>query len=212
FEWFGGTVNASYLVVNDSKGDDLFDTDFGYSGTVTNFLGRKAGFGSDDKDPNGFEWDNSGAGEEYSPYTNPTFQKGTLCGKDLSAAPSNSYGAVLRRRTKGTITETVFNGFKFAFDVRNSKEASNPTAPVVTSSTVFGGDLDNGTSTTSDADETAWFNGGSGNVTTDPGFSADDCFAAPGSTEFNRVVNSNKGAFTGNATWLQGAWLDWSEN
>ena len=33
FEWFGGTVNATNLICNNG-GDDMFDADQGYTGTI----------------------------------------------------------------------------------------------------------------------------------------------------------------------------------
>jgi hypothetical protein len=215
FEWFGGTVNASYLVVNDYRvgvtsggGDDVYDTDFGHTGTVTYFFGRKGGFGSDDSDPNGFESDNSAAGEDYQPYTASIFRNGTMCGKDLTVAPKGSYGGVLRRRTHITIDKTVWNGWPFALSIR---DCAGGTVATITNSTIFGGAVFN-TADTSDCVEDTIFTGGTGNGTTDPGFTGDDCFADPTSAAFQKVLNSNKGAFEGDATWMTGAWLDWSEN
>jgi hypothetical protein len=216
FEWFGGTVNASHLVVNDTApapggGDDIYDCDFGYSGKVSNFFARKSRVSSND--PNGFEWDNSAKGEDYTPKTNPTFEKGTVCGRDLTAASGGSYGAVFRRRTNGTLNQVVWSGWKFAFDIRDSDVTPNPTAVTVTNSIVAEGTLANNETSTPAVDEKAWFTGGAGNqLSVNPGFSADDCFAAPGGAEFKRVMDSGKGAFEGDTKWMEGAWLDWSDN
>ena len=216
FEWFGGTVNAKNLVVNDTApapggGDDIYDCDFGFTGKVTNFFARKSRPGSND--PNGFEWDNSGKGEDFSPKTNPTFEKGTLCGTDLTAATGGSYGAVFRRRAQGTLNQVVWIGWKFAFDVRDSSVTPNPTAVNVTNSIVAPGTEINNATATPEFDEVMWFNGaGKGNSQADPGFTAADCFAAPGSAEFKKVSDSGKGAFQDDKTWMEGAWLDWSEN
>jgi hypothetical protein len=216
FEWFGGTVNASHLVVNDTApapggGDDIYDCDFGFVGKVTNFFARKSRVSSND--PNGFEWDNSAKGEDYTPKTNPTFEKGTLCGTDLTAASGGSYGAVFRRRTNGTINQIVWSGWKFAFDIRDADVTPNPTAITVTNSIVASGTEVANAASTPAFDEAMWFSMGAGNQSNvDPGFSAADCFAAPGSAEFKKVMDSNKGAFQDDKTWMEGAWLDWSDN
>ena len=64
FEWFGGSVDAKYLIANRGKDDD-FDTDNGFSGRVQFGLGVKDPYIADDSDPsyasNGFECDNNGA-------------------------------------------------------------------------------------------------------------------------------------------------------
>jgi hypothetical protein len=216
FEWFGGTVNANHLVVNDTApapggGDDIYDCDFGFTGKVTNFFARKSRPGSND--PNGFEWDNSGKGEDFNPKTNPTFEKGTLCGTDLTAATGGSYGAVFRRRAQGTINQVVWTGWKFAFDVRDTGSTPNPTAVNVTNSIVAPGTEINNATVTPEFDEVMWFNeAAKNNSQADPGFTAADCFAAPGSAEFKKVMDSGKGAFQDDKTWMEGAWLDWAEN
>jgi hypothetical protein len=217
FEWFGGTVNAKNLVVNDTApapggGDDIYDCDFGFTGKISNFFARKSRPGSND--PNGFEWDNSAKGDDFSPKTNPTFEKGTLCGTDLNAAVTGgSYGAVFRRRAQGTVNQVVWIGWKFAFDVRDTNLTPNPTAVNVTNSIVAPGTEINNATATPEFDEVMWFNeAGKNNSQADPGFTAMDCFAAPGSTEFKKVMDSGKGAFQDDKTWMEGAWLDWSEN
>ena len=54
FEWFGGTVNAKYLV-SLSTWDDDFDTDFGYGGNVQFALAVRNPFFADQSGSNSFE-------------------------------------------------------------------------------------------------------------------------------------------------------------
>ncbi|MBL7854872.1 MAG: hypothetical protein JNL17_10770 [Cyclobacteriaceae bacterium] len=61
FEWFGGTVNAKYLV-SFSTWDDDFDVDFGWSGNVQYGLAVRNPFFADQSGSNGFEIDNQGNG------------------------------------------------------------------------------------------------------------------------------------------------------
>src|SRR6218665_2348937 len=82
FEWFGGTVNARYLVSYRTVDDD-FDTDFGYRGKVQ--------FGLIVRDPaladfaaggtsEGFESDNDASGSTATPQTAPIFSNVTAIG------------------------------------------------------------------------------------------------------------------------------------
>ena len=201
FEWFGGTVNASHLVVNDTApapggGDDIYDCDFGFVGKITNFFARKSSVSSND--PNGFEWDNSAKGEDYTPKTNPTFEKGTLCGRDLTAASGGSYGAVFRRRAQGTVTGVGLERLEVRVRRARWRSTPNPTAVVVTNSIVAEGTEVNNTTSTPAFDEAMWFSTGTGNQSNiNPGFSADDCFAAPGGAEFKRVTGLEQGRLRG---------------
>jgi len=59
FEWFGGTVNAKYLV-SLSTWDDDFDTDYGWGGNVQWGLAVRNPFFADQSGSNAFESDNQG--------------------------------------------------------------------------------------------------------------------------------------------------------
>jgi hypothetical protein len=79
FEWFGGTVNAKYLVAYHGWDDD-FDTDNGYSGKLQFLLGVKNPKIADQSLSNGFESDNNGNGTTDQPYTTAVFSNVTLIG------------------------------------------------------------------------------------------------------------------------------------
>lgn len=79
FEWFGGTVNCSYLVAY--KGwDDEFDTDNGFSGNVQYGLSVRDPRIADTSYSNGFESDNNASGAETAPFTTATFRNITFVG------------------------------------------------------------------------------------------------------------------------------------
>ena len=79
FEWFGGTVDAKYLIAY--KGwDDDFDTDNGYSGHVQYGLAVRDGRIADKSQSNGFESDNDASGSTASPFTTATFSNMTFIG------------------------------------------------------------------------------------------------------------------------------------
>ena len=89
YEWFGGTVNAKYLIAY--KGwDDDFDTDNGFSGNVQFGLVIRDPRTADTSQSNGFESDNSAAGATVTPYTSATFSNITFVGPKLDASFVNT--------------------------------------------------------------------------------------------------------------------------
>ncbi len=130
FEWFGGTVDAKYLVAVGALDDD-FDTDFGYSGNVQ--------FAFSKKDPtswdaagqtNGFESDNDATPTTQTPLTAPVFSNVTLVGPQsdtsvaLLAGNKFEYGAVIRRNTRLSIHNSIIMGFPFGLSLRNDSTAA----------------------------------------------------------------------------------------
>ncbi|KAB2923052.1 MAG: T9SS type A sorting domain-containing protein [Bacteroidetes bacterium] len=130
FEWFGGTVDAKYLVALGALDDD-FDTDFGFSGKVQ--------FAFSKKDPaawdaagqtNGFESDNDATPTTQSPLTAPVFSNVTLVGPQsdtsvaLPAGNKFEYGAVIRRNTRLSVHNSIIMGFPFGLSLRNDSTAA----------------------------------------------------------------------------------------
>lgn len=115
FEWFGGTVNAKYLIALAGTDDD-FDTDFGYSGRVQ--------FGVAVRDPargdfgtngvsNGFESDNDNTNSTATPLTSAVFSNMSvfLPATPAAATPfSTSAGALIRQNSSQSIFNSVFVG------------------------------------------------------------------------------------------------------
>ncbi len=115
FEWFGGTVNAKYLVSFRCLDDD-FDTDFGYSGNVQ--------FGLVVRDPNladnpsistseTFESDNNATGTAATPKTSALFSNitsiGPLRGGSVTTpAAGHRRGARIRRNSELKIFNSIF--------------------------------------------------------------------------------------------------------
>lgn len=79
FEWFGGSVNCSYLVAYHGWDDD-FDTDNGFSGKMQFLLGVRHPRIADTSLSNGFESDNNADGSDENPRTNAQFSNVTLIG------------------------------------------------------------------------------------------------------------------------------------
>jgi len=79
FEWFGGTVNAKYLIAYHGW-DDEFDSDNGFSGKIQFCLGIRNPKIADISKTNGFESDNESGGSAILPITKPVFSNVTIVG------------------------------------------------------------------------------------------------------------------------------------
>ncbi len=105
FEWFGGTVSASYLVATGCD-DDIFDYDFGWQGTLQFLLGAHNGPATS-SDPNGIEADGRSGSEEAHPRTYGTIANMTLIGNGTTSQS----GMRLRRGVGGQIYNSIITGF-----------------------------------------------------------------------------------------------------
>ncbi len=121
FEWFGGTVNAKYLV-SSGNDDDAFDMDFGYHGNLQ-FL-----FGMQDPDlaNRGFEIDNDGDGSGNTPITGATVANVTIVGtgKDKANSEDND-GFYLRRNNQLKIWNAISTNFRYAMVVDGAATGAN---------------------------------------------------------------------------------------
>jgi|GEM_PF-859058 len=119
FEWFGGKVNANHIVCN-GDGDDSFDVDQGWRGTIDTAFSRK--LFNPSSDPNGLEWDSSLANK--TPVTSAHIKHATLCGFGPDYGPVGStnlsYGFLLREGVTGSIEDVFQNGFELVVDARDS--------------------------------------------------------------------------------------------
>ena len=114
FEWFGGTVNAKYLVAYRGLDDD-FDVDLGWSGNVQWAIGIRDNTLADQSGSNGFEVDNDGGGSGATPFTSGVFANVTIIGpkklNDTNIQDNFQNGAHLRRNNKLKIYNSVFTGY-----------------------------------------------------------------------------------------------------
>lgn len=85
YEWFGGSVNAKYLVAYHGWDDD-FDTDYGFSGKLQYLLAVRNPKIADTSLSNGFESDNNASGTNATPKTSVVFSNVTLVGPIGQAA------------------------------------------------------------------------------------------------------------------------------
>jgi hypothetical protein len=115
FEWFGGTVNASYLISHKNLDDD-FDTDFGYQGKVQFGIAVRDPARADVSKSNGFESDNDGSGSTATPKTSARFSNFTLIGpvqcSTTGVNANHQDGLHIRRRSAIDVYNTVIAGFQ----------------------------------------------------------------------------------------------------
>ena len=104
-EFFGGTVNASNILVVNCT-DDMFDFSQGYTGTCTNLYGiRQAGYAATTSDPRGIEADGNLDGDSPSDINQSNF---TVNGITIITNESTANSMVdvfkIRRGATATIT------------------------------------------------------------------------------------------------------------
>lgn len=132
FEFFGGTVNAKYLV-STSTHDDAFDFDFGFSGKLQ-FLVATVDKNSTfyTKDPNGIECDNDGKATGATPYTHPVISNLTIVGTEngkvtvsaMDDKVSLQSAANFRRNTQFTLVNSVLYGYPMGIYFSKNEHAS----------------------------------------------------------------------------------------
>src|SRR5262245_53236192 len=112
FQWSGGTVLMKYLVAS-ACGDDCFDWQLGYSGSVQYGLAIQSRDLTTLSGGHALEGDNNEAGYGFLPVSNPRFCNLTLLGTKREGDPGTigRRGVLLRRGTGGKIWNTVVTGF-----------------------------------------------------------------------------------------------------
>ncbi len=130
-EFFGGTVNIRYAVVNGAQ-DDLFDWTYGWSGNAQFLVGIQ---GNDVAD-RGIEADNNGDNNGLSPLSSPTLSNITLVGSREAKTNDNpdaatdadkgkTIGLKLRAGTGGKLHNFVVYGFNNGVDIQHDITVGN---------------------------------------------------------------------------------------
>ncbi|MCS6916465.1 MAG: T9SS type A sorting domain-containing protein [Chitinophagales bacterium] len=134
YEFFGGTVNAKYLISFRALDDD-FDTDNGYRGLIQFAYALRDPAIADVSGSNGFESDNDATGSSNAPFTQPVFSNVTIAGPRVTSSTSinGSYrrAAHLRRNTRTSIYNSVLMGFPTGIMVDGSACEANATNDVL---------------------------------------------------------------------------------
>jgi hypothetical protein len=129
FEWFGGTVNAKYLVSHRCFDDD-FDTDNGFSGKVQFGVSLRDPLQADQSGSKAFESDNDASASANLPQTSAVFSNMTLVGPILNPtggtySPQYTAGAHIRRNSAESILNSVFVGFPTNLLIDGAPTATN---------------------------------------------------------------------------------------
>ena len=171
YEFFGGNVNAKYLIAWKTQDDD-FDTDNGYSGKVQYGLVIRDSVIADISTSEAFESDNNSSGGTVTPKTSAIFSNITAIGPraTLNNTGNNLFraGAQIRRNSSISIYNSIFLGWPqgilidgttgsstalniedSSLRLRNVTLAGNPVAVKFTGT--------GGASINSDASLMAWF-------------------------------------------------------
>jgi hypothetical protein len=139
YEWFGGAVDAKYLIAYRGTDDD-FDCDFGYQGRVQFGLGVKDPNISDialaNGESNGFEVDNNGTAPYLVlPLTKPVFSNMTIVGAKrdgtgvIPAGDKHEAAMHIRRNTAIRIFNSLFLGFEKGWRLQQAVTKDNFDAP-----------------------------------------------------------------------------------
>ena len=112
YEFFGGTVNAKYLVAYAASDDDL-DFDFGYTGKIQYAVIQRRPEIADTDAGNGVEADNDGSGTAATPYTHPTLSNITWIGPNGAAntQANLNYANRWRRAVRFSVYNSILMGF-----------------------------------------------------------------------------------------------------
>lgn len=127
-EWFGGTVDARFLVVT-AADDDQFDWTDGWIGNAQFLLAVQSGSNGD----NGIEADNRSTSANNLPRSNPTLSNFTLISNNRTAATNE--GIEMRAGTDGRVFNGVVAGFGSGIEYVPATGAPQP----VVDSVGFGG-------------------------------------------------------------------------
>ncbi|MES2704107.1 MAG: T9SS type A sorting domain-containing protein [Bacteroidota bacterium] len=160
FEWFGGTVNAKYLV-SLATWDDDFDSDAGFQGKVQFGAIIRDPYAADNSGSKGFESDSylsgtySGIPVDNAKLTRPVFSNITAIGPLVSNTstawdPYFTAGAHIRRGSAISILNSVIAGWPCGLLIDESSSAfGSTTANINTQELQFRNNIIAGTSTVS---------------------------------------------------------------
>jgi len=127
YEFFGGTVNAKYLIAL-ATADDDYDFDFGYRGRIQFGIALRDPLFVDPGDAgNGVECDNDATGSLASPFTRPILSNFTFCGPNNAAGtlPNHNFNMRWRRSTEFEVHNSILMGYMDAgFSMENDATVS----------------------------------------------------------------------------------------
>ena len=127
FEWFGGSVNAKYLISNSATDDD-FDSDNGFTGRMQYGLAIRGANVADVSGSTAFESDNDNGGSANTPQTAPVFSNFTALLQNRTATANFTRALHLRRNTAISVFNSVFAGWPQGLFIDGAAAQANATA------------------------------------------------------------------------------------
>lgn len=117
FEWFGGTVNARYLVSSFGN-DDQFDMDQGYRGNLQFLFSIQTDIGADRGDK-GLEWDGATSPLDALPKGSTTVANYTAIGIGTSGQGRANTAINVRDNVAVRLYNSIFVNFEKMLDIEN---------------------------------------------------------------------------------------------
>ena len=127
FEWFGGSVNAKYLISNSATDDD-FDSDNGFTGRMQYGLAIRGANVADVSGSTAFESDNDNGGSANTPQTAPVFSNFTALLQNRTATANFTRALHLRRNTAISVFNSVLAGWPQGLFIDGAAAQANATA------------------------------------------------------------------------------------
>jgi hypothetical protein len=142
FEFFGGTVNAKYLLAV-ANNDDQFDFDFGYNGRIQYAVSILDAAATYSANSNGIECDNEGASPYTAiPNTKPVLSNFTIIGVPNCTVPPEKgkllYGAHFRREAAFDLRNSIIAGYSIGIYMQAPFKATSCDSTRVCDLTVSG--------------------------------------------------------------------------
>lgn len=143
FEWFGGTVDAKYVISYRGLDDD-FDTDFGFRGRIQfGLIIRDKDLSDAAGDSNSWESDNDGIGSSATPLTKAVFSNITIIGPKGNGSIALPIGEKFEKsfRIRRNSSISVFNSISTGWEKGLSIEAANTESNYTSNSAYFSNNI-----------------------------------------------------------------------
>lgn len=143
FEWFGGTVDAKYVISYRGLDDD-FDTDFGFRGRIQfGLIIRDKDLSDAAGDSNSWESDNDGTGSSATPLTKAVFSNITIIGPKGNGSIALPIGEKFEKsfRIRRNSSISVFNSISTGWEKGLSIEAANTESNYTSNNAYFSNNI-----------------------------------------------------------------------
>ena len=138
YEWFGGTVNAKYIIAFRGIDDD-FDTDNGYSGKVQFGIALRDPAVADVSKSHGFESDNDASASSNLPQTKAVFSNMTIdAGGDVTTNALYEAGTYIRRNSHIQVYNSIVMGWPIGIYIDGTASQASVTTDTLVNNNIIG--------------------------------------------------------------------------